>query len=68
MAFGDTVLTMAVGRTYTDVPSGELVAVLHREGLTFAVCDGNFSDTYGIDVGASFIISAVDVEPGGQRE
>lgn len=60
VAFGDTAMTLVLGRTYTDVPSGTPLAVLHREGLTFAICDGNFSATYGIAIGTPFVIAAVD--------
>lgn len=55
--FGDTELTLPIGRDYTDVPTGTPLAVLHREGLTFAIRDGNFSRTYGIDVGDTFRLS-----------
>ncbi|MEX0886744.1 MAG: SAM hydroxide adenosyltransferase [Phycisphaeraceae bacterium] len=58
VAFDDTALTMEVGRDYTDVPTGTPLAVLHREGLTFAIRDGDFSDTYNIALGAPFTISA----------
>ncbi len=56
VTFGETTLTLPVERTYTDVPSGTPLAVLHREGLTFAICDGNFSATYAIAVGTPFIL------------
>ncbi len=56
VAFSDTQLTLVIGRDYTDVPSGVPLAVLHREGLTFAVRDGDFSSTYGIAAGAPFTI------------
>jgi S-adenosylmethionine hydrolase len=57
IAFGDTELALVIGRDYTDVSSGTPLAVLHREGLTFAIRDGNFSRTYGIAVGQTFRIS-----------
>jgi S-adenosylmethionine hydrolase len=57
VAFDDRELTLVIGRDYADVPSGTPLAVLHREGLTFAVRDGNFSRTYGIAVGDTITIS-----------
>lgn len=54
VAFDHAALTLVIGRTYTDAPSGEPLAVLHREGFTFAIRDGNFSATHGIKVGAQF--------------
>jgi S-adenosylmethionine hydrolase len=62
VAFNDTELTMVIGRDYTDVPTGTPLAVLHREGLTFAIRDGNFSQTYGIAVGDTFRISPEPAE------
>ena len=59
VAFADTAITLPVGQTYSDVPSGTPLAVLHREGLTFAVRDGNFSAAYGIGVGSQFCLSNV---------
>jgi S-adenosylmethionine hydrolase len=56
VVFKDTELTMEVGQDYTDVPSGAPVAVLHREGLTFAIRDGNFSQTHDVGVGDTFRI------------
>jgi S-adenosylmethionine hydrolase len=49
-------LTMPVGQDYTSVPPGEPVAVLHREGLTLAIRDGNFSQTRGLSVGDALAI------------
>jgi S-adenosylmethionine hydrolase len=47
-------LTLPVVKDYADVPVGIGMAVLHREGLTLAIRDGNFSQTYGIAKGAPF--------------
>jgi S-adenosylmethionine hydrolase len=58
VAFADTAVTMIVGKDYTDVPTGTPLAVLHREGLTFAIRDGNFSATYGVGAGDGFVIRA----------
>lgn len=55
--FGQTELTLVVGVNYIDVPSGSPLAVLHREGLALAICDGNFSATYGVRVGTPFTLS-----------
>lgn len=57
--FADRQLTLVLGRDYTDVPRGTPVAVLHREGLTFALRDGDFTSTYGVAVGETFRISPV---------
>lgn len=57
---GQKALKMPVAMTYTDVPPGATVAVLHREGLTLAIRDGNFSETYGVKVGDSLAIYAVE--------
>ncbi len=56
--FADQALTMVVAQTYTDVPAGTPLAVLHREGLTFAIRDGNFSQTHGINAGDPFTLLA----------
>jgi S-adenosylmethionine hydrolase len=50
-------LALPVVRDYADVPVGAAMAVLHREGLTFAIRDGNFSREYGISEGMSFKFS-----------
>jgi S-adenosylmethionine hydrolase len=61
VTFGDAdAMTLVIGRDYADVPSGSPLAVLHREGLTFAIRDGNFSRTYGIDVGDTFRLSPAE--------
>ena len=60
VAFDHTEVTMRVGRDYTDVPPGEPVAVLHREGLTFAIRDGDFSDAHGVAAGDRFTLRAAD--------
>ena len=57
VAFHHTDVTMRVGGDYTDVPAGQPVAVLHREGLTFAIRDGDFSDTHGVVAGDRFTLS-----------
>ncbi len=59
-AFGGTSVTMVVGENYHDVPSGEPVAVLHREGLTFAIRDGHFNEAYDIAAGAPFELWQAD--------
>jgi len=59
VVFSDAAIVMSVGRTYTDVPTGDPVAVLHREGLTFAIRDGDFAETYGIAIGDRFTIARV---------
>lgn len=56
VTFADAAITMVVAQDYTDVPVGTPMAVLHREGLTFAIRDGNFSTTYGVGLGSCFII------------
>ena len=63
VAFADTAVTLVVGRDYAEVPTGTPLAVLHREGLTFAVRDGNFSTAFGVGVGALFCISTVPAQP-----
>lgn len=50
-------LTLPVVRDYADVPVGTAMAVLHREGLTLAIRDGNFSRTYGVSEGTRFTLS-----------
>lgn len=62
VVFDDTAVTTPLGRDYSDVPVGSPVAVLHREGLTFAIRDGDFSTTYGIGAGARFTISSVPAQ------
>ncbi len=57
VAFADAALTLVIGLDYTDVPAGQPLAVLHREGLTFAIRNGNFSATHGIAVGTTFTLS-----------
>lgn len=63
VAFADTAVTLPVGRAYADVPSGTPLAVLHREGLTFAIRDGDFSAAYGIAAGSAFRISIPSPNP-----
>ena len=58
LAWGDSSLEMPVGETYTAVPTGRPVAVLHREGLTFAVRDGDFAATHGLTPGTAFELLA----------
>ena len=59
VAWGDSSVEMPVGEGYTSVPPGRPVAVLHREGLTFAVRDGDFSAAHGLTPGTRFELSAV---------
>lgn len=59
VAFDHAALTLPVGRAYADVPVGAPLAVLHREGLTFAIRDADFNTTYDIAPGARFTISSV---------
>ena len=59
VAWGDSSVEMPVGEDYASVPTGEPVAVLHREGLTFAIRDGDFSDTHGLIPGTAFDLMAV---------
>ncbi len=57
LAFPDTTLTLLLGEGYTAVPSGEPVAVLHPEGLTLAVRDGEFASRFSVAAGDSFQLS-----------
>ena len=59
VTWGDSSVEMPVGEGYTSVPTGEPVAVLHREGLTFAIRDGDFSATHGLSAGTAFELMAV---------
>ncbi|MEM6315824.1 MAG: SAM hydroxide adenosyltransferase [Planctomycetota bacterium] len=56
IAFADEPLRLTLGTDYADVDPGELVAVLHAEGLTLAIRDGNFTQTHGIAVGDTFTL------------
>ncbi len=54
-------VALTVGERYNSVPTGEAVAVLHREGLTFAIRDGNFTETHGLTKGTAFrLLSAAE--------
>ena len=47
---------LRLGEGYTSVPSGEPVAVLHREGLTLALRDAEFAARFAVAAGDSFRI------------
>jgi S-adenosylmethionine hydrolase len=53
---GQHTLTLPVVQDYGDVPAGDAMAVLHREGLTLAVRDGNFSHTHAVTKGMPFTL------------
>lgn len=57
VAIGGHDLTLPVVKGYEDAPVGTAMAVLHREGLTLAIRDGNFSQTYGISAGMPFTLT-----------
>jgi len=59
VTFTDVAMTMTVAENYTDVPTGDPVAVLHREGLTLAINHGNFAETHNIEMGDAFTIATV---------
>ncbi len=52
---GDTV-TMPLADSYDAVSSGEPVAVLHENGLTLAVRDGNFAETHDLKAGDEVMV------------
>ncbi len=54
LVLADTAFTLLLGEDYTSVPSGEPVAVLHREGLTLAVRDEEFVTRFAVAVGDTF--------------
>ena len=58
LAFPDTSFSLLLGEGYTAVPSGEPVAVLHPEGLTLAVRDGELATRFSVAAGDSFRIFA----------
>lgn len=53
---GQHTLTLPVVENYGDVPSGDAMAVLHREGLTLAIRDGNFSTAHAVTKGMPFTL------------
>ena len=57
---GETSVKLTVGETYFSVPEGEPVAVLHDDGLTFAIRDGNFAETHDIAQGDDFELLAIN--------
>ena len=59
VTFGDKSVTLTLGERYDDVKDGEPVAVLHREGLTFAIRNGSFAETHGLKRGDTFTVSVV---------
>lgn len=63
LAFPDTSFTLPLGEGYTAVPSGEPVAVLHPEGLTLAVRDGEFARRFSVAAGDSFQLSVTTALP-----
>ncbi len=63
VVFNGTPVVLTVGMNYSDVPDGENVAVLHREGtVVFAIFNGDFHASYGVTPGAEFTITPVPVE------
>ncbi len=58
VAFDHATMELPLGEDYTSVPTGMPLAVLHREGLTFAIRDGNFSQTHGVKIGDRFSLMA----------
>ena len=54
VAFGDEQIEMILADRYDDVDAGEPVAVLHRQSLTLAIRNGNFSKTHGLEPGMTF--------------
>ena len=55
LAWGESsTLEISLGEDYFSVAKGEPVAVLHENGLTFAIRDGNFSEVHEIAVGEAF--------------
>lgn len=49
-------IELTIVRTYTDVEVGQPAAVLHREGLTFAIRDGRFADAHGVAKDTPFVL------------
>ncbi|HDS74445.1 MAG TPA: hypothetical protein ENN56_02795 [Firmicutes bacterium] len=63
VSFPDTPVILTVGTNYDDVPDGENVAVLHREGsVVFAIFNGDFHGAYGVTPGTEFTITPAPVE------
>jgi S-adenosylmethionine hydrolase len=61
--FDEKELVFTVGSTYSDVPEGENVAVLHREGtVVLAVYNGSFNEIHGIESGATFSVTTASAE------
>lgn len=63
LALPDTSFSLLLGEGYTAVPSSEPVAVLHPEGLTLAIRDGEFATRFSIATGDSFRISIETAPP-----
>lgn len=60
LTFATAQIDFTVGTGYDDVPDGENVAVLHREGtLVLAVYNGDFSQRYGLQPGMSFTVTRI---------
>ena len=62
LSLPDTSFSMLLGEWYTAVPSSEPVAVLHPEGLTLAIRDGDFAARFSVAPGDSFRI-AIETAP-----
>lgn len=63
LSLPDTSFSLLLGEGYTAVPSGESVAVLHAEGLTLAVRNGEFATRFSVAIGDSFRISIETAPP-----
>ena len=59
IVLADTAMAARLGLRYTDVAPGAVVAVLHPEGLTLAVRDGDFAAAFHVAVGDSFRVYAL---------
>ncbi len=61
--FGAKELVFTVGDSYDDVPDGENVAVLHREGtVVLAVYNGDFHAAHAVEPGETFTVRAAAAE------
>lgn len=63
LSFGANEIVFTVGDAYDDVPAGENVAVLHREGtVVLAVYNGDFHAVHGVEPGESFTVRIAPAE------
>ena len=62
VTMGETSVEMPLAKKFFDVDPRQPVAVLHEEGLTLAICDGNFSEVYDVKKDQAFELALVAAE------